>query len=206
MSIAIHPSVDKGMTPAADNFSGGTLRCKCSDPVEVSVSSQCAHNHVCGCTMCWKPDGAVFSQIAVVGRDKVRITANADKLGIVDPGAAIQRHACKECGVHMFGRIENTDHPFHGLDFIHTELSDDTGWAAPEFAAFVFAGLFFLIACCLANSLACFVGAAIELFGFGLFLSPLLLKADQLAQIDIHSTMGAVGLDEINIFENKFSV
>jgi S-(hydroxymethyl)glutathione synthase len=65
------------------------------------------------------------------------VTANADKLGIVDPSAAIQRHACKTCGVHMFGRIENKGHPFYGLDFIHTELSDETGWSAPEFAAFV---------------------------------------------------------------------
>jgi S-(hydroxymethyl)glutathione synthase len=39
--------------------------------------------------------------------------------------------------VHMFGRIENKAHPFYGLDFIHTELSDEAGWAAPEFAAFV---------------------------------------------------------------------
>jgi S-(hydroxymethyl)glutathione synthase len=37
----------------------------------------------------------------------------------------------------MFGRIENKGHPFYGLDFIHTELSDDKGWAPPEFAAFV---------------------------------------------------------------------
>lgn len=37
----------------------------------------------------------------------------------------------------MFGRIENTGHPFHGLDFVHTELSSEQGWSAPEFAAFV---------------------------------------------------------------------
>ena len=37
----------------------------------------------------------------------------------------------------MYGRIENDDNPFYGLDFIHTELSDETGWSAPEFAAFV---------------------------------------------------------------------
>ena len=41
------------------------------------------------------------------------------------------------CGVHMYGRIENTKHPFYGLDFIHTELSKEQGWSAPEFAAFV---------------------------------------------------------------------
>ena len=37
----------------------------------------------------------------------------------------------------MFGRIENKNHPFYGLDFVHTELSSEEGWAAPEFAAFV---------------------------------------------------------------------
>src|SRR6266508_6947266 len=42
-----------------------------------------------------------------------------------------------DCGVHMYGRIENTKHPFYGFDFIHTELSKDEGWAPPEFAAFV---------------------------------------------------------------------
>jgi len=39
--------------------------------------------------------------------------------------------------VHMLGRIENQQHPFYGLDFIHTELSDADGWSAPQFAAFV---------------------------------------------------------------------
>ena len=37
----------------------------------------------------------------------------------------------------MYGRIENTGHPFYGLDFVHTELSKQQGWSAPEFAAFV---------------------------------------------------------------------
>jgi S-(hydroxymethyl)glutathione synthase len=37
----------------------------------------------------------------------------------------------------MYGRIENKDHPFYGFDFVHTELSKQDGWAAPEFAAFV---------------------------------------------------------------------
>ena len=79
----------------------------------------------------------MFSQVAVVSRDKVQVTKGADKLKVVDANATIQRHACTGCGVHMYGRIENTKHPFYGLDFIHTELSTDTGWSAPEFAAFV---------------------------------------------------------------------
>ena len=137
-SISIHPSVDNGVRPGAGNFNGGTLRCKCaSDPVEVTIQGNTAHNHVCGCTKCWKPPGSLFSMVAVVPRDNLRVTANEDKLAVVDAGAAIQRHACRECGVHMYGRIENQAHPFHGLDFVHTELSDQPGWSAPEFAAFV---------------------------------------------------------------------
>ncbi len=79
----------------------------------------------------------MFSLVAVVGRDKVSVTRNGHKLAAVDPKATIQRFACKSCGVHMYGRIENTKHPFYGLDFIHTELSPQSGWSAPEFAAFV---------------------------------------------------------------------
>jgi S-(hydroxymethyl)glutathione synthase len=136
--VKLHPSIDNGIPPAAPGFSGGTLTCRCSsNPVKVKVSDQVAHNHVCGCTKCWKPKGAIMSQVAVVGRDKVEVIANAEKLAIVDASAAIQRYACKECGVHMFGRIENTEHPFHGLDFVHTELSTEKGWSPPEFAAFV---------------------------------------------------------------------
>jgi S-(hydroxymethyl)glutathione synthase len=137
-SISIHPAVDQGLKPVAANFAGGTLKCRCADnKVSVAIDSQCAHNHVCGCTKCWKPAGALFSQVAVVSRDKVRVTANGDKLAVVDAKATIQRHACKSCGVHMYGRIENEKHPFYGFDFIHTELSSEPGWAPPEFAAFV---------------------------------------------------------------------
>jgi S-(hydroxymethyl)glutathione synthase len=137
-TISIHPAVDQGIKPAAPNFAGGKLLCRCPDrKVEVTVTAQCAHNHVCGCTKCWKPAGALFSQVAVVPRDKLHVTANEDKLAVIDPKAVIKRHACKDCGVHMYGRIENDKHPFYGFDFIHTELSPDEGWAPPEFAAFV---------------------------------------------------------------------
>ena len=137
-ATSIHPAVDNGIKPAAAGFSGGTLTCKCADKkVTVSIGSQSAHNHVCGCTKCWKPSGALFSQVAVVPRDKVSVEANGNKLAIVDPKATIQRYACKECGVHMYGRIENKGHPFYGLDFIHTELSKEQGWQPAQFAAFV---------------------------------------------------------------------
>lgn len=136
--ISIHPAVDGGLVAADPDFAGGALRCHCTeDPVTVAISSQCAHNHVCGCTRCWKPEGALFSQVAVVPRESLRVTAGESKLEVVDENAAIRRYACRECGVHMFGRIDNLAHPFYGLDFIHTELSSETGWAPPEFAAFV---------------------------------------------------------------------
>ena len=139
MAVKIHPSVDNGVKRGrGDSFGGGTLTCKCSsNPVEVKLSGQTAHNHACGCTKCWKPAGAAFSVVAVIGKDKLQVTKNADKLKIVDPSATIQRYACSGCGVHMYGRIENTKHPFYGLDFIHTELSKQKGWSPPTFAAFV---------------------------------------------------------------------
>jgi len=136
MPVSIHPSVDNGVKPGAANFQGGVLVCRCgSDRVTVRVGAQTAHNHVCGCTRCWK--GALFSMVAVVPRDKIEVTENGQKLRVIDESATIQRHACSACGVHMYGRIENTGHPFHGLDFVHTELSRESGWSAPEFAAFV---------------------------------------------------------------------
>ena len=137
-NVKIHPAVDNGVKKGDPNFSGGTLSCKCAaDKVEVKVGGQTAHNHVCGCTKCWKPEGSVFSQVAVVGRDSVTVTKNAQKLKVVNEAAPIQRHACTGCGVHMYGRIENKEHPFYGLDFVHTELSPEGGWSEPQFAAFV---------------------------------------------------------------------
>jgi len=135
---SLHPSLDSGIKKGSDSFSGGTLVCKCaSKPVKVKISTQVAHNHACGCSKCWKPAGAKFSVVAVVGKDAVSVVENGDKLKIVDEKAAIQRYACTGCGVHMYGRIENKEHPFYGLDFIHPELFEEEGAAAPEFAAFV---------------------------------------------------------------------
>ena len=138
MTVHIHPSVDNGIKQGSGTFTGGTLVCKCQDrPVKVSVRGDVLHNHACGCTKCWKPEGATFAVIAVVPRDNVSVTENGDKLHVVDSSATIQRHACKVCGTHMYGRIENKDHAFYGLDFIHAELFQESGSAAPGFAAFV---------------------------------------------------------------------
>ena len=138
MATSIHPAVDSGVKRGTANFAGGTISCKCSSsPVTVSIKGNVAYNHVCGCTKCWKPSGAAFSLVAVVPRDNLSVSSNAQKLKIVDQNAPIQRYACTGCGVHVYGRIENKGHPFYGFDFVHPELFKEQGWAAPEFAAFV---------------------------------------------------------------------
>lgn len=137
MAPSLHPLIDNGITKGREDFPGGKLYCHCpTDKVEVTLSSNVAHNHVCGCSKCWKPAGALFSIVAVIPRDNLKVTAHEEKLKIVDESAAIQRHACQSCGVHLYGRIE-TEHPFKGLDFVHVELSDTKGWQEPQFAAFV---------------------------------------------------------------------
>ena len=136
-TVHIHPAVDNGLTPADPDFAGGTLVCACTEnPVKVRIEGQVAYNHACGCTKCWKPQGSNFSIVAVVPHDKVTVLENGDKLQVVDPSALIQRHACKECGVHMYGPVER-EHAFQGLDFIHPERFEEAGWAPPGFAAFV---------------------------------------------------------------------
>lgn len=137
-TVHIHPSVDAGLQPGRSDFSGGTLACKCAaDKVKVKIDGNIAYNHACGCTKCWKPAGTDFSIVAVVPRDKLHVVAHEEKLQMVDSSAAIQRYACKGCGVHMYGRIENKVHPFYGFDFVHPELFEESGWPPPEFAAFV---------------------------------------------------------------------
>jgi S-(hydroxymethyl)glutathione synthase len=136
-TVKIHPSIDGGVKATDPNFSGGTLVCLCkSRPVKVRIKGQIAHDHACGCTKCWKPEGAAFSVVAVAPHENVEVLENGDKLKVVDKAALIQRHACVECGVHMYGPVER-DHAFKGLDFIHPERFDKSGWAAPGFAAFV---------------------------------------------------------------------
>ena len=106
--------------------------CKCSDqPVKVGIKGDVAHNHACGCTKCWKPAGRdLLGGRRGAARER-HGAENGDKLQIVDASAAIQRYACKACGMHMYGRIENKDHPFYGLDFVHPELFQERGSAAP---------------------------------------------------------------------------
>jgi S-(hydroxymethyl)glutathione synthase len=138
MTVKIHPAVDNGVKAGTPGYAGGTLVCKCTtDPVKVSIESDVLFNHVCGCSQCWRPAGALFSMIAVVPTPKVKVVANGQKLKVVDPTKTIQRNACTVCGVHMHGPIVNPKHAFNGLTFVHAERLDKSGWAPPAFAAFV---------------------------------------------------------------------
>jgi len=138
MTVKIHPAVDNGVKAGTSGYAGGTLVCKCTtDAVKVTIDSDVLFNHVCGCSQCWRPEGSLFSLIAVVPTDKVKVVANGQKLKVVDPLKTIQRNACTVCGVHMHGPIANPKHAFNGLTFVHAERLDKSGWAAPAFAAFV---------------------------------------------------------------------
>jgi S-(hydroxymethyl)glutathione synthase len=136
--LPLHPLIDSGVVAGLEVFTGGVLTCLCGqDPVKVEIASQIAHNHACGCTKCWKPQGATFSVVAVVPTTAVTVLEHGEKLEVVDPSATILRHACTACGVHLHGPVENPAHPFFGLSFIHPERFEQPGAAAPTFAAFV---------------------------------------------------------------------
>ena len=117
---------------------GGTLTCKCSQsPVTVSIKGNVAFNHACGCTKCWKPEGALFSVVAVTSRDNLKVTANAQKLKVVDrrprsSGMPARAAACTCTAASRTRTIRSM-----ASTSSTSELSKDKGWAAPEFAAFV---------------------------------------------------------------------
>ena len=134
----IHPAVDDGVKQGKSGFAGSTLVCKCAtDQVEVAVDNEFLFNHLCGCTKCWKPEGAAFSMLAAVPRDKVKVTQHEEKLKVVNKNAVLHRYACTECGAHMYDVVPDPNHVFHGFAFIHPDLSQQAGYAPPTFAAFV---------------------------------------------------------------------
>jgi S-(hydroxymethyl)glutathione synthase len=134
---ALHPAVDGGLRMGG-TLEGATLSCGCKDaPVLVVVNAPAYHAHLCGCSKCWKPKDALFAQIAVVASGNLRVAQNADKLKLVDGEQNIRRYACCECGTHMYGAVEDRDHHFYGLDFVHPELDKGDGAPVPEFAGFV---------------------------------------------------------------------
>ena len=134
--VNLHPAVDSGKATLHSDALR-TLRCHCAnDAVVVELAVPLLHNHLCGCSKCWKPEGASFAMTAVVPSGAMKVVEHGEKLTIVDPGQSIQRHACTACGVHMVGRVPDSDHHFYGLEFVHPELSSAPA-PVPEFAGFV---------------------------------------------------------------------
>lgn len=128
-----HPSLGS----AAEAPEKVTLTCACAtNPVSVALTAPIRHNHLCGCSQCWRPEGALFAQIAVVPAGTAEVTAGADKLIVANPGQSVESHACRDCGTHMVGRVADRAHHFFGLDFVHPERAD-APMPAPEFAGFV---------------------------------------------------------------------
>jgi S-(hydroxymethyl)glutathione synthase len=107
-----------------------------SKKVEISITGNILHNYICGYSKSWKLAGTLFSVVGVITIDIIKVTANRNKLDIIDKSTAIQYYTCKQCSIHLFGYIEK-EHAFKGLDFIHVELSDEKGWQEPQFTAFV---------------------------------------------------------------------
>ncbi|RCK21763.1 hypothetical protein TH1_18570 [Thalassospira lucentensis MCCC 1A00383 = DSM 14000] len=133
---AIHPTADAG-SYTSESLEGKTMRCGCAiAPVEVAINAPVYHNHLCGCSKCWKPENALLAMIAVVPAGNLEVIDGGEKLEAVEKDLKIVRYACRDCGSHMFGQVEDVDHHFFGLDFIHPELVDGP---APrlEFAGFV---------------------------------------------------------------------
>jgi S-(hydroxymethyl)glutathione synthase len=133
-ALLLHPAAGK---VASSEAVCSLLRCRCQqDPVEVTLIGPVYHNHLCGCSKCWKPEGSIFAQVAVTPAGSVTETQNAAKLTVVDTTQKIERYACNECGTHMVGRVTDKNHHFYGLEFIHPELADNGAQPPIEFAAF----------------------------------------------------------------------
>ena len=104
----------------------------------VKLDSNVAFNHACGCTKCWKPDGALFShrrRRRPRQAERHRQRQQAEDRGFVRRDPALRLHAAAACTCTDASRTRRIR--FYGFDFVHVELSKDKGWAAPEFAAFV---------------------------------------------------------------------
>lgn len=136
--VSLHPCVDATAETVTSTNTRNILHCNCvGAQVEVEWIGPVYHNHLCGCSKCWKPEGAVFAQTAVVTSGTFRVSLHGEKLAVVDEGQSIRRHACKDCGAHMYGSVGDRNHHFYGLIFIHPELAPEPICGLPEFAGFV---------------------------------------------------------------------
>ncbi len=136
-AVLIHSVVEFAPEGTDEGLVDAILRCKCDDPIQVRLTEDIAHNHLCGCSQCWKPAGSMFAQTAVVANESVEVVRGAERLEVVDGKQKVSRYACSACGVHMFGRTNDPDHHFYGISFVHPELASDRFAPKPEFAGFL---------------------------------------------------------------------
>jgi hypothetical protein len=114
VTISLHPSVDvDGGIARPSSSTHATLKCLCAeDPIAANVTLPVYHNHLCGCSRCWKPEGALLAQTAIVARNGIEVVENSGKLRIVDTTQSIWRHACTGCSAHLYGDVTDADHHF----------------------------------------------------------------------------------------------
>lgn len=136
-TMRLHPALESTNEGDEDGLADAVLRCQCDDPVQVRLSENIAHNHLCGCSQCWKPEGAVLAQTAVIANECLEVLRGAERLEVVDPKQKVSRFACSACGVHMFGRTVDPNHHFYGISFVHPELARGRAPRKPEFAGFL---------------------------------------------------------------------
>ena len=118
--VSLHPALDR----VSANAKVAELTCSCAaDPVRAAISGQLYHTHLCGCTQCWRPEGALFSVVSLAGGNDVHVTAGAEHLRPVDPDARLTRFACARCGTHLYAETQDPTHHFYGTKLVHPDLA-----------------------------------------------------------------------------------
>ena len=141
MAISIHPSVDNGVNKGDPEFFGGTLQRNCASDKgrgDRSTATSRSTTPPAVAPLRWKPmqGRGVLRWSAWLPRDKLAVTANAGKLGIVDEKATIQRHAgraaARTCtAASRTGTTRSTG------SISSTRTRRSQGWEEPRLAAFV---------------------------------------------------------------------
>lgn len=68
--VNLHPAVDNPIERPAKAGMAATLTCLCpTDQVEVKVVRPIYHNHLCGCSKCWRAKGVLFAQLSFRATD-----------------------------------------------------------------------------------------------------------------------------------------
>ena len=137
MPVNIHPMVDNGVPKGADDFSGGTLVCHCTDkPVTVEIGSNVLHNHACAARRRAPPEGIGGRRTGALQALPARPSAPAvgeflvrhagdDQLDLVDRGLL------RVDVVGDDGAAAQHDDPVHHLEDVVDVVGDeDAGVAA----------------------------------------------------------------------------